>query len=434
MSIQRYSASSPISEVRFHTAAGRTPVALLAARADAATLDPLRRALAAEGWQCIPVTAFGQPQLQVSGFKSTTDITRLLQAHDLLDGNPQITAETIDVEAQDKKSGAKNFFNHFSLQLAGILNLIGDVGFFMSGLKTGDKFKIAGGGLYTLGGLNLTLFGRVKPDHNVREITTQSAEFLKQHTGGLPDDSGLAAVDTQTEKRGLGKYFSEHAAQNTLIAYTAGAGAMLASGIKKYRADPKATAGMYYGISSLGFKAASLAIPEKSKADLDAGKKKSQGGLIGAIRDGINWVREKPLRLFGYGSVITDSMLALDSVQDYRGGKGNPWSVVTASTYILADFMMAISSKDPSNADGKLSADDQRRVEALIAETIARQPKEKQAALVQEVACFLVSQPAIKGKTADIATAIGDQLEQLGRNPWAARVSAVAEMQPAIIR
>jgi hypothetical protein len=307
-----------------------------------------------------------------------------------------------------------NFLQRNSLWLAGILNLIGDVGFLGNGIKTGDTYKKFGGGMYTLGGLNLALFGRVKPEENLREITESTAEFLKQKTGGLPEGSELAGVAAHKDAAQNGQFFYRNAAQNTLYGYTMGAGAMLASGIKKHRAG-LGSAGLYYGISSLVFKLASLVIPEKALKD--DGEKKSKGF--------IGWIREKPLRVFGYGSMVTDSLLALDTYQDFRRNpqkSGYAWTGVTAVTYILADLMMAISNKDPANAGGKLNTEEQQRVERLAADAIAREPREAQAALVREVAEFLAAQPQIAGKADAIAASIAQQAAQMDSPAWASRV------------
>jgi len=310
-----------------------------------------------------------------------------------------------------------SFLQRNSLRLAGILNLIGDVGLLGGGKKIRDNYKTIGGAFYTLGGLNLTLFGRVKPEEKLQQVTEGTAEFIKEKTGHLPEGSILANADTHKKSHG---FFYRNAAQNTLYAYTLGAAAMLGSGIKKYRAGEGKSA-LFYGISSLVFKLASLLIPEKSdKEDLE----KKKGGFI-------NWIRQKPLRIFGYGSLVTDSLLGITAYKDYKRDPHNSdyrWSAVTTITYLLADFLVANSNKDPSNARGKLKADEQRRVETLAAEAIAREPVENQENLVQEVAAFLAARPETTGKAADIGQAIKNQI---GRKSWVSRLETTLVSQPA---
>ncbi len=339
-------------------------------------------------------------------------------------------------KAPDKTSGVRSFFRHNSLQLAGMLNLIGDVGFLMQGhndlkkaklagdgiKKTIGRYTLLGGALYTLGGLNLTLFGRVKERKSTDETSRATAEFLQQKLGALPKDSGLETVaNTPPEPAKKANFFDRNAATSTLIAYTAGAMAILAAGIKTYRANPKEYAGMGYGISSLAVKSLSLMIPERAKKESD-NPEKSSGGFV-------NWIREKPLRVFGYGSVLTDSLLAWKAVQEHKAGKKPLWSIVTAGTYILADYMMAISNKDKDNAVGTLSHEDQQRVETLAAETIAAQTPQQREALVTEVGSFLAKRPEMKGSRENITAAIRAQVEQQGKNRWASRTEA--EPNPA---
>lgn len=311
------------------------------------------------------------------------------------------------------------FLRRNSLRLAGILNLIGDVGFLGGGIKTRDPYKITGGGLYTLGGLNLALFGKVRPEQQRQEVSQGVADIIKTTAGGLPEGSDLAAIDACRNAGLAGKTLYHHAAQNTLGVYTAGAAAMLASGIKKHNAG-LGSAGLYYGLSSLVFKLGSFLIPEKNEKENRESGKIRKGGFL-------EWIRQKPLRLFGYGSMVTDSLLALDTYQEYKYNpqKGSyRWTAVTTITYILADLMMAISNKDHANATGKFSAEDQHRIERLAADAIAREPKEMQAGLVRQIAGYLAARPELTGGAEDLAKAISGQVGDLQKISWASRASS----------
>lgn len=425
MSIYRYSADSLVREIAFRHAAEGPPVALISAadNANAEQLAAIQAAIRAQGWDTIPATAEGKDILQVSGFASEDIFSAFLANQNFVSGAAQVSAEASDL-IKPQQSGMKKFLQHHSLQVGGILNLIGDVGLLGGGIKTKDPFKITGGGFYTLGGLNAALFGKVKPKQNLREITEGTAVVIKK-AAGLPEGSTLAQVDAAWNKDNIGHtgdFLYRRAAPNTLSIYTAGAGAMLGSGIHNYRAG-KGAARLYYGLSSLAFKLASLIIPEKSQKD-EAGNAQGAGVM--------DWLREKPLRLFGYGSLVTDTLLGWDAYQSYKRSPktgDHLWTGVTTVTYLLADFMMAISSKDPANASGKFSAEEQRRVEALAAETIAREPREIRDGLVSQVAEFLAARPEITGNADYLKQSVAQQLEHLKSNPWAARVTASQETQ-----
>lgn len=335
---------------------------------------------------------------------------------------PAISEQTPPQAAETAAPAKSTFLQRNSLRLAGILNLIGDVGFLGGGLKGKDHFKTTGGALYTLGGLNLTLFGRVKTEEKLNIVTQDTAAFIEQQTGHAAANLSAQMPSAASKENAL--YRS--AAQNTLYAYTLGAAAVLISGIKKYRADSKQWAGLVYGISSLVFKLTSLMIPEKSIKETGNEKK---GGFV-------NWVREKPLRIFGYGSLITDTALGIQSYQEYKhnpGDKGYGWTALTTVTYMLADFMIARSNKDPANAGGKLSAEEQRRVETLAAEAIAREPKEAQDALLIQVAAFLSERPEINGKADALATSLKQKVAAMDSSQWTSRVKIdnAPALQPA---
>jgi hypothetical protein len=441
MSLYYYREPSPIQEVAFHTSGQQPPVALIAGsdKATAEQLSSIRQTLQSKGWECLPVTIRGKDILQVSGFGSDTSLRNFLAEQKFATGTPEEIHETAAY------GDRKTFLQRYSLQLAGILNLIGDIGFLGSGIKKKDPYKITGGSLYTLGGANLTLFGGTRPDRDMRELTEDTAAFVKDKMGHLDADTGLAKIDANRQGDRLHDKLYRNAAQNTLGVYTAGAGAMLVSGIKQYRRDPKEYASMWYGISSVVFKVASFLIPEKVKTD-EGNSHKRKGIVTGAI----DWVREKPLRLFGYGSVVTDSLLALGTYQEYQASqekisrgllvkpdKNFYWSGITATTYILADFMIAVSSKDHANASGSLDPDHQRRIEALAVESILRTSEAERPKLTLEIAEFLASRPNMKGSASDINNHLQLQIEEMGKNRWANRiatskdaVAAEAQQQP----
>ena len=321
------------------------------------------------------------------------------------------------------QTGVRAFLKRNSLQVAGVLNLVGDAGFFMNGLKDIRAAKTKpqriaayaeaiGGGLYTLGGLNLTLFGHVDERKPAQAIIEKTAVFMTEQIGPLPRDTALGALHPSAQKTSSPSFFYRNTAQNTLVAYTLGAGSLLVTGITRFRTKaPEGGILLSYGIASAAVKLASLLVPEKPQ---EQETEKPATGIIG-------WLREKPLRIFGYGSIITDTLLAKRAYDKYKTGSNSSWQVATAGSYILADSMMAISSKDKNNVTGTFSAEDQQHIEALVAQTVAEQPKEKQAALVQKVSKFLSKQSGMPHKPNDIAKGIIDQLPS-DCKPWASRL------------
>lgn len=322
------------------------------------------------------------------------------------------------------------FIKRNSLRLSGLSNLVADVLMMWSGVKNKNKLTTLGGGLYTLGGLNLALFGKAKEKDKEDQLTKDTADFMQEKTGHLSE--GMAVAKAQVDASGG---LSRNAARNTLTLYTAGAIAFLAAGIttftdkknsgKKFF-DKEGSGILIYGISSTLFKLVSLLVPEKTAKEKQEEGAEKKGGFV-------NWVREKPLRIFGYGSLVTDTALGIETYQEFKNPQKNStdknYRIIGGATvfYLLADFLVAQSNKDPANAAGKLDRAAQERVEALAAEAITQEPKEKQGELLEQVAVFLAKRPEIQGSARDIAVAIKKQMAQKDQDGWVARM---AESQP----
>lgn len=418
MSTYAYTAPSPISEVIVRRTDDRAPVALLAA-SDPAKAPAIREALTKHGWQCVAVIDKGHDLLQVSGFQDDDALLGFLQSARFTQGVPTVREERAKAQEAD---GFQKFFDRYSLQLAGVLNLIGDVALFRNGMVSKDNNKFAAGALYTAGGANLTLFGKGDPNAPVRDVSEQTAAFIQQEIGQLPHDSALNRVAEQRETGTVAdakRFLQKHPAQVTLVPYIGGAVAMLMSGIKHAKATGEKTR-LYSGVSSVFFKTASFLIPESSHKNEDSNE--NSGGLIG-------WIREKPLRLFGYGSFITDLLMSGDAYKDFSARrKGWQWIGLTSASYLMADIMVAISHKDP-NA-GALTSEEQMRVEAMAAEAIHAAPEEARPALTEKVAGFLRRQPQMRGSSEMIQRHLRMQLEHLDQSAWVKRTETSAE--PAV--
>ena len=419
MSIYRYPADSSVAEVRFRYALQRAPVALLKAQegGDPRKLAEIRHVIEQLGWQAVPLSDGGQQLLQVTGFNEAGEVAALLSSYGFAPASPLIVSEPGDQVHKNLNEWAE----HHSLKTAGWLNLIGDVGLLVHGLQTGQPYEILGGALYTGGAGVLSRYANVTTEHQVKQVLAQTADSIQQQAGQLPEDAGLTRIAEAHRKGGLQRvedFLYRYPAEVMLSAYTLGALAMLRSGMKK--GDPW---GIGYGVSSVGFKLASLMIPEKRKSDAP-GAAPADAGPIGAA---IDWVREKPLRLMGFGSLVTDTLLGMSAYRDFKQSKnqkGYIFKFITTGAYLAADLLMAVSNKHTENADGKFSPDEQARIEAMAAETIARQPKELQGPLVLKVSRLLGARPEMHGGVEGVSRNIDTQIAQIGRNPWAQRVAA----------
>ncbi len=314
---------------------------------------------------------------------------------------------------------ASSILSQHSLRMAGLLNLIGDVAMLAEGLGIGGEKKeiqplmVAMGALYTLGGLNLALFGSPDANRAQHELSHRIADFIDQETGELPPASKLAKLCG--EPHGMLEQCKNALAsdpvQNTMALYTAGAAVALARGIGKYRESDRQPDDLWkvgYGATSLSLKLASYLIPEESKNATD--EKPSNV---------IEWVKEKPLRLFGYGSFIPDGLLIRDTWEDMKNTPdltSTQKSImgVKALSYPIADLLMAVSHKSSENNAALLNEDQQREVAALVEDAVASHSMIDKQALRAQIEGFLAEQP------------------ELQQSSWAARIAGEASQAQSL--
>ncbi len=319
------------------------------------------------------------------------------------------------------------------LSIAGALNAIGDVGLLIDGFGSKSiPFKLAGW-LYTAGALVVTFFGTPNKGEQVRDLWERSAEFIQSKATTKNPDLKSAEV---LQKRDTGvlatvnRAMRRYSGQIMLALYTLGAGAMLTHGINSYQRDKaagkdlteaKGTIG--YGIASLTIKALSLGIKEDASQEKKASPR-SADGIIG-------WFKEKPMRIFGYGSLITETMMGWRTYGKYKksllpdsGDTSNyVWSALTTGSYALSDLVIASTNKDAANAVGKLSETAQDKIENMMAQTIAAQPLDKQEQLTQEAAQFLRRESTVNGTAEQLQASLSARVQKMS-DAWTDRGTA----------
>ncbi len=295
-------------------------------------------------------------------------------------------------------SGFAQYLKNNSLKLSGYLNLVGDVGLLLDGLKIGakdkdakpDTLRVAGASLYTLGGLNLIRYGDAAQKHQMLTMSNKIADFIEAETGELPTNSQLFSIrNTKTDDSAMGKIdnvLSHKPAEKTLALYTAGAAAMLADGgYKAYHGGEIGDA--YYGASSLTCKLISWMVPEQSKDQATENKEN---------KNVIDWVKEKPLRVFGYGSMISELLLAREAYVKFKEGDigkaGYMWKAFSSLSYLAADGLVAISNKDEHNADYQCSAKERAELKALAEDALNYYPTEKRDGLRAQIDAIINNQ------------------------------------------
>lgn len=424
MSIYRFPPKSPVQEVVFRHANDRAPVALLRASSGASSdqLSTIRRAMDAGGWTSVPVTLDNKEYLQVNGFEKEQQLLRYMQQYHFSEGQPEFQAQ----EGDHAKRSTSEWLQDTSLKLSGWSYIVGDVSLLVSGLMSGRSKEVASGLFYTAGGAILARYGNVKTEHHLKEVSESTAEFVKKQAAALPEDCGLFTI-LKEKKEGVlpsvDRFLTRYPSQATISIYSLGSLAMLQSGMKHGKFLDVA-----YGGVATAANAAAILLPEKKDSEP---KDKVVSG--NAVHQWWDWMQEKPLRMVGAAYMVGAGLLGMSAYREY---KENPkqrsyiFKFITAASYLIGDAMIAISSKDHTNADGKFDADEQMRIEALVAETISRQPKALQEPLLHSVAGFLANQDEMKGTALDISKSIQKQLEHMNRNPWASRADSTVIASP----
>ncbi len=418
MSIYKFPSQSPVQEVLFHHANDRPPIALLTA-AEGATADQLsviRRAMGSGGWNCVPVTVGGKDQLQVSGFQKEQQLLSFMRNYHFCEGEPEFVAEAGD----HAKRSVSEWLQDKSLELSGWSYIVGDVSLLASGIMSGRSKEIASGLFYTAGGAILARYGNVKTEHHLKEVAEITGEYLQKQAMELPEDCGLFSI-MKEKKDGvlptIDRFLTRYPSQATIGIYSLGSISMLQSGLKHGK-----FLDVGYGGVATAANAAAILLPEKCKRD------QHEVPASGSpVNQWWNWMQEKPLRMVGAAYMVGAGLLGMSAYREY---KDNPkqrsyiFKFVTAASYLIGDALIAISSKEHTNADGTFDKDEQRRIEALVAEAISRQPKELQMPLLHNVAGFLADQKEMSGTSMSIAKSLEEQLMRMSNNPWAMRADS----------
>lgn len=341
------------------------------------------------------------------------------------------------VDNQEKTTKAPSLYEKNKLRIAGALNGFGDITLLLDGYKKeyddngqliDKRFTKLAGWLYTIGAGVITLFGSVDKNAEVLDISKRTAEFLKSKGSTLSENLESTRILQQGQSN-TGNFLNKlrrHSAQIMLWFYTLGAGALFAGGIRDYRnaskaGEKKPIGDLLVGGMSLLVKSASFLMPEKaatSETEIENGKRK---GLIG-------WIKEKPMRLFGYGSMLTEAFWGFRAYEKFKAGKKWKLSAATGSAYALSDVVIATTNKDAANAI-RLDETEQSQLENMVAETIAHQASEKQDQLITESAAFLEKQAGVNGNAQELRQSIMQRVESMRGSDWAERSANTAQLE-----
>ena len=477
MSIYRYS-DSLVDEVTIRRSKqSKGDIGYLHARSDARPdeLAALREALHHEGWQVVPFQFDGQPTLQVRGFKTEDKLFEYLGQRGHIRGTPRIE------KTENDRITTKEKLKKGTLQASGAFYVLGDAGYTTYGYKGSNAWNIFAGLFYFLGSASLLRYGRRdQSEPQVKNIAEKINRFLYNEKVTMPDDCALKEITKDKDKGVLHKienFFSRYPAEMMNIFFTVAGLCIIASvfgelkelgkksveysqmlkkGIanpaekkfieKELKEIPHHYAAKYLDIGLGSLTAASGLTSAFMKEKSPDPTKPKRKGLAGVW----DWVREKPLRIAGYGYIGSTLCHAVSTTieinksnqfikeyggvsasqfgataKDFSGALDNaiskkkslPFRALFVGANLIAEFLMSISSKghgEGVKSDGGV----ERSVYAIAADAIARQNPDLQPQLVERMSGMLAAADVIGGSAAMHVAGIMEQLNGIRANPW----------------
>lgn len=453
MSIYQYTEGKVVDEVTFKRSPRDAVRAYLHARpeVDNAAIGETIRYLRANDLQCLPFNLDGKPVLEVRGFGNEQKLLKILRHKDLIDGTPEITPDAAD------HIDWKTKLHKRSLQGAGALYSIGDVSFFMYGLKGSSPLDMAAGILYGLPTPVLIAYGRNdQSELQIQDLAKDMADHFQQQVKTLPQDCSLEAL-TADRKKGLlntpHELLQRFPSEFMNLCY-AGAGAcIMAAGIKHlklYGAEgppEKAIEGWLKhlretdGLATTEMATAKAldSVRKENYLNVGVGATTISAGLFGALvkekapdpderrKKGIegmwDWVRERPLAVTGAGFMVSTLLHAVSTAVAVAGKDPNHkeaigWRALFVGSALVAEILVAISSK--GHGEGVVSDKSvDESVIAMAADLIVKQPIEMQDALIKHMGGFLGRPDVLSIRDRDATEILRQQVEIIRHNQWA---------------
>lgn len=474
MGIYRYNSGSIIDRVTFvKTDAGGSRAYLHACKdTDLEQIALIKQGLSLQSWQYVPCTDDkGEPVLEIRGYKDEAQMLQHLRKNSLISGVAQHT------ESPKSKTSFKDWVKKSTLGLSGMAYFAGDVGYTKYGYAGGQPLDMAAGLAYFGGSATLFAFGKGDKSHyQIKDLSRKLVAKLDEDGVIIPSESVLHQAAEGSKKgfvNSVRNIFDKYPAE-VMNGFFAIAGALiLGSAVKRLITskgnpidglglDAKLVSdygkfknvGKYLdiGLGSMTITSGLVSMFMKEKApDPDAPEPTTVWGKLMA------WIREKPLRVAGYGYMVSTMMHAGSTYLEHKyatqinsglhatrapgAGPGTngktlienfkeekeestrmlksiPWRALFVGMNLIAEFLMAISSK--GHGEG-VKADDSIEKSAynIATDLIARQPAHRRESMIEYMAGYLAVPEVLGGKQEEIADKLRNQLGAMLNNPWA---------------
>ncbi len=287
-----------------------------------------------------------------------------------------------------------------SLKTAGYGYLVGDAALFASGLMAGRPKEAMSGLLYTVGGLACARYANPSADKQLSQLSHRLGKYFQEQNVTIPDSPDTKQL---MEPGGMidhvESFMYKYPSQILNATYAVGGLQLMRSGMQYGKHWDTASGAL---VAAGGI--AGLLLKEK-KADPDH----VPHGIIEKTQA---WMQEKPLRVSGALYALNNVTLIMSALAERKANpaqKSYMFKFLTAASYIFANTMLSMSSKD-NHGKSDASTHALEQLSDTAAKVIAAQPPELQEALVQHVAGFLSSQPEVHFKAEELAAMLTDRL------------------------
>jgi hypothetical protein len=323
-----------------------------------------------------------------------------------------------------KDSSLQESLKPHSLRASGWAYIVGDAALFASGWLGGRKKEAATGLLYAAGGLTLARYGNPSAERRFKMLCSDLGKYLQSQGVEIPKgchvDSATLAREGGVIDR-IEEFLYTHPSEVLNTLFAVGGGVLVRSGMQHDK--PWDTAS---GALTAAGALAGLLIPEKHASE----EEKKSRGFAGKV---LAWAQEHPLGISGALYMANNATLTVSALKERRANPGNNaylFKLLTAASYIVANGLLAISSKEnmsPQHSPERTKALD--RLEIAAAEIIAAQKPLVQEKLIEQVSGFLSSRPGVNIPAKELAVAMREKIAAM---PQATVAAWRQKMQPSI--
>lgn len=286
--------------------------------------------------------------------------------------------------------------------------MIGDAALFAHGMLNHRPDRAFTGLAWGVGGLVPALYGKEPVEHQLGRLSHQLGDFLSSQSIPIPRDCELFAKHLRHSPSTFDKiedFLYAHPSQMLNAIYAIGGTTLIRSGLKQAKPDYfEAASGALVTAGGL----AGWLLPE-NKPD-ESKPKAANGGLW-------EWMTEKPLRVSGLLYSLNNITLVSSAFTERAANPANTsyyLKFLTAASYVVANNLLALSSKD--QAIQLKDSKELDTIETLAAQVIAAQPAEVQESLIERVSEFLATRPELQKDAATLNTQLHDHIAKLTKN------------------